>query len=465
MLALKANSQPEMQKVEWLPFFDQYKGSGGIIHKGKIYDSHIIGFGERLDVYDLKSGRKIQDTTLAHIKLADFKKPKHMDFFGYFKEEDDVFLLTRCSSHNGQKSLYIIPLDGSSNILKSEDAEQADEGFDLDAIYGRDAREVRSDRYIALREARYLGDDEYSGIETSLLVLDVINDKLVWEVHVEKGSEYAKFWNERFFISHTYAAFSYEGSMKMKDCEYGDRMEVNLKTHLKTDLMPRLIAFKKTEAGFIAVIDESKKSDAFTGSDKFSGVIHRLIINEDLEILEEKTVSWNLLENDLGIEKVSREVYINENGDVFIMSNNNMVYGMDIFGISAEGKKWVKSIPFNHGNSRMYHAHNIDGTGIQLKLFDNKLYIAYGDNRKNPESVDYQNYRRPKKELDTHFWNEAENKIITVLRLDADGNVELFKVVDETDSKIHLTNMDIEEGIIHLHGAKGLRNKTALLKF
>jgi hypothetical protein len=459
-------SQPEMTKIEWIPYFDQYKGSGGMTFKGKIYDSHIIAVTERIDVYDEANHQKLYDTTLAHIQLKDFKKPKHMDFFGFFKDDDEAFILTRCkAARKGEMDVYIIPLDETKNILKSLQAEEADEGFDINAIYDLRGNELKTDRFIALLEARYLGNGEYSGIETSLLVLDVINDKLVLEDHVEKGSEYADFWNGRFFLTGTHSAYSYEGLLHIDDCESMKEFELNMKTHFNTEMTPRLVAFQKSQIGFIAVIDESKKPDAFDGSKDFTGQIHRLILNGDLEIQKDKTVSWNLMENDYGIKKISHDIHINERGDVFIMSHGNQLYGMDVFGISHSGEIWLKSIPFNHGRALMYSEHAKDGTGIQAQVFGPHLYLAYMDNIKNLATIDHNSYRRPEKELDTHTFREVENRIITILRLDGLGTVEIFKVIDEANSDVKLSNLNIAEGTIHLHGSKGLRHQSALLKF
>ena len=458
-------SQPEMERLEWKPFFDQYKGGGGMEFKGRIYDTHTIGISERISVYDAQTKLPIRDTNLHHIVLEDFKKPKHMEHYGYFQEDGEAYLLAKCSAKKGLNNIYIIPLTGDDQILNSEEAELSDEGLELDVIYNNHGYEVRNEKYIALREAKYMGNDEYSGLETTLLVLDVINDKLVRQFHVEKGIEYSDFWDGRFFISGDFAAFSYQGNMKVSDLDYGDDAEVNLKTHIKSSNTPRLIAFQKTMIGLVAVVNESPKSDDYQGSDEVTGTIHRLVFNEDLELQSDKTISWNLKDENIGRNEPTHEVYISMTGDVFIMSNEGRLYGMDIFGISSGGEKWVKSIPFNHGSALIYKAHNTDGTGIQLQVHQNHLYIAYADNLENTRKVDYNNYQRPAKQSDLVHFDEEEGRVITILRIDGSGKVELFKVFDESLSVVNLTNMDIEDGFIHLHGNHLLKRKTAIVPF
>jgi hypothetical protein len=143
--------------------------------------------------------------------------------------------------------------------------------------------------------------------------------------------------------------------------------------------------------------------------------------------------------------------FITDDGAVFVMSNGNMLYGMDIFGISASGEKWMRSIPFNHGVMSTYEKELVTGTGIQIELFEDQLYIVYADNRQNLVEFYPQNYRRPNNNINTHHYlKPLEDRIITFLRMSDNGDTELFKVIDHAHSEVRLIKMEVTKNEIKL---------------
>lgn len=464
-LSLFARSQTPYQltQVDWRGYHDYYEGRNGIRFQDKIYSSQIIGMGEKLTVFDAESEKLLNELSGARLIIESEKKPLRIDFYGYYVIGNELFLLIRSTGDKGTKNLWKVRAVEGPDFFDSKSAKLLLSEPNLGAILDRDLREKRVGNKVALYSCGTNKKGKLNDNYTKLMIYDLEQEKVLWQANENRTVSSSFFWKKRFFMTDESIAYSFDGIAYVENFETGEKTELNLGELLKDDENSRwlrIINFRKTDSGEYVVFVE-KRYDFY-----LKGWVHRLVFSEDLKLMEDRTVSWNIEEEEDGLEETTADPYICSNGDVFIVSDNEAIFGMDVFGITIDGKKWMKSIPFNHGKARSYIPHDFSGIALQVRLFNDALYIAYTDNRQNLKEFDYNSYKRPKKDLDTYLYTDPpKNMVITILQIESSGKVQILRVVDHANSDIHLTNMSVEEGKIKLHGAQGYKAKTAVVEY
>ncbi len=452
---INLHAQINLNNTTWI------EGETSVFHETQLefnqnlFTSTTVGFGERLYMFS-NEDEFICDSSGARLTIPGEKKPLRLDFYGYYKIDGELKLLCRTSGDKGLKDLWLVSGSGDKNFFGTEPPKKLVSAKDLKSIQTTMGFDLNHNNIIAFTSSKLTEKGKYSGKITTISLYDLNKEKIINETEIETDPGLvSRYINpDHTFLESNVLAFMFRGNVQILTTDGAIKKKIDLSEilQLQDKFHSQMLAFKKTTKGeYVGLIADIGSTGLL------NKYVHRVVFDKDFNLIPDLTITWDIQSDPHTMKYPKIKPFINSNGDVFITSNGFEVYATDIMGITYNGDKWIKNLPYNHGKGERYHAHIATGLSFQYQLHNDELYISYLDNKNNLLKYDPNDYLRPEKGFNTTLFNEIpEEQVISLLRVKANGNINVEEQYKFANTDVMLTLMKINKSGIYLGGAQKL---------
>lgn len=430
---LPSLAQTELENVEWKKQENSYFPFGNEFSDGNYLYCYLYGTFERhVNVYDKETYELLNRAISQDLQIPGLKKTGKFKVETICADNNGVYAVGRMKNKSTKlHEIWSIPLRNSTEVF---DLSAATKVFEAKSIWFQRFTEssLHDERpFFVVRYPKPNEDGSFDSEVHQLGVFDPANGDKVWSMNLGKSE--GKSERSKLVIEEDVIAFDANNKLVLSDFILNENEELDLQKNLHKDenFDFEILGFRKTTAGYTAAI----VTRATTEEKDLIGKVYLLPFSAALSLKEDKVQEWDLFENRLDIDTlVNIRANLNQDGDLFIFSNNFRKNKYDVFILNHDGEKFVRSIPCRLNEQMVSTAIPLSIAGsvyeVKTAIGTEKLYLLYMDNQKNLNKYGYDLNSFDRRQHTVHVAPQTnEGGVFTCLEISSKGDVQLFRTI------------------------------------